>query len=138
VAVVTGATDGLGASIALTLGEQAANVVVAYTNSPSDVEPIIQAIRSQGKGGAIGVKADVSTIEGGKILIEETLKTFGKIDILVLNAGRTGSKGLTDLDETFFDANFAANVKAPLFLAKHVAPILPSRTSHASFSFLEC
>lgn len=55
------------------------------------------------------------------------MKTFGRVDILVLNSGLMGSKTLSELDESFYDTHFDTNVKAPLFLAKAVAPLLPSR-----------
>lgn len=109
------------------MGEQGANVVVNYVNDVAAAEEVVQAIRSQGKGGAIAVRADSSTLEGGKLLLDEAVKTFGKIDILVLNAGIMGSKTLSEVDEAFFDQHFNINVKAPLFLAKAVAPLLPSR-----------
>lgn len=57
------------------------------------------------------------------------MKTFGKIDILVLNAGVMGSKTLAEIDEAFFDSHFDINVKAPLFMAKAAAAILPARES---------
>ncbi|KAJ3511433.1 hypothetical protein NLJ89_g4101 [Agrocybe chaxingu] len=126
VAVVTGSARSTGAAVAKYLGEQGANVVVNYVNDASLADGVVQAIRSQGKGGAIAVKADTATLEGGQHLLDETMKTFGKIDILVLNAGTWGAKTLAETDEAFFDAQFNTNVKAPLFLAKAAAPLLQS------------
>ena len=126
VAVVTGSSRSIGASIARCLGEHGANVVVNYVNDTKAANEVVQAIRSQGKGGAIAVKADASTVEGGQLLLDEAMKTFGKIDILVLNAGIMGSRTLAELDEAFYESHFNINVKAPLFLAKAVAPILPA------------
>lgn len=102
-------------------------MVVNYVTDSSAAEDIVKNIRSQGKGGAIAVGADATTVEGGQLLLQETLKTFGKVDILVLNAGLMESKTIADMDETFFDTQFNVNVKAPLFLAKAVAPYLPNR-----------
>ena len=110
------------------LGEHGANVVVNYINDAKAADDVVQSIRSQGKGGAIAVKADASTVEGGQLLLQEALKTFGKVDILVLNAGIAGRRTLAEIDEAFFDAHFCANVKAPLFMAKTAVPLLSSRT----------
>ncbi|KAH6893737.1 hypothetical protein BKA70DRAFT_1323940 [Coprinopsis sp. MPI-PUGE-AT-0042] len=114
VAVVTGSGRSTGAAIAQGLGEQGANVVVNYVHDARSAEETVQAIRSHGKGGAIAVQANTATIEGGQFLIDEAMKTFGRIDILVLNAGIMGSKTLAELDEM------------PLFMVKRVAPLLPS------------
>ncbi|KAF9525863.1 hypothetical protein CPB83DRAFT_896616 [Crepidotus variabilis] len=133
VAVVTGSSRSTGAAIARCLGEHGANVVVNFVTDSLAADEVVQSIRSQGKGGAIAVKADASTVEGGRYLLDEALKTFGKVDILVLNSGIMGSKTLGDVDEAFFDTQFAINVKAPLFLAKAVAPLLPSHGGRIIF-----
>ncbi|KAF8182336.1 hypothetical protein BJ912DRAFT_1061807 [Pholiota molesta] len=111
VAVVTGSSRSIGAAIARSLGEQGANVVVNYVQDSAAADEVVQAIRSQGKGGAIAIRADTSTLQGGQTLLAEAVKTFGKVDILVLNAGIMGSRTLAE---------------APLFLAKAAASILPS------------
>ncbi|KDR83214.1 hypothetical protein GALMADRAFT_134701 [Galerina marginata CBS 339.88] len=133
VAVVTGSSRSIGAAIAKCLGENGASVVVNYVNDANAAEEVVQAIRSQGKGGAIAVKADTSNLEGGQHLIDETMKTFGRIDILVLNAGIMGSKTLSEVDEPFFDSHFDINVKSPLFMAKAVAPLLPPNSGRIIF-----
>lgn len=127
---MTGSSRSIGAAIAKSLGEHGANVVVNYVSDEKSAEEVVQAIRAQGKGGAISVKADTSSLEGGQHLLHEAIRTFGKIDILVLNAGIMGSKTLSELDEPFYDSHFNINVKAPLFMAKAVAPLLPSRKSY--------
>jgi 3-oxoacyl-[acyl-carrier protein] reductase len=127
VAVVTGSSRSTGAAIAKCLGEHGANVVVNYVNDTSAAEEVVKVIRSQGKGGAIAVKADASNVEGGKVILDEAVKTFGRVDILVLNTGIMEGKTLENLDEATFNAQFHINVKAPLFLVKAAAPLLPSR-----------
>ena len=127
VALVTGSSRSMGASIAKALAEQGVNVVVNYGHDPNPAAEVIREIKSLGKGDAIAVKADAATIEGGKVLLEETMQVFGRLDILILNAGIMGSKVLQDVDEAFFDAHFNANVKGPLFLVKEAARILPTR-----------
>lgn len=72
------------------------------------------------------MQADVSSLAGAQHLLEETVKAFGKLDILVLNAGIMGSRVLADIDEQFFDSHIAINVKGPLFMTKAAAPLLPA------------
>lgn len=88
VALITGSSRSIGAAIAQKLASDGANVVVNYVSNASAADQVVQSIESQnGKGKAIAVKADAGTIEGGKVLLDETLKAWGKVDILVLNAG---------------------------------------------------
>ncbi|EKM79593.1 hypothetical protein AGABI1DRAFT_74703 [Agaricus bisporus var. burnettii JB137-S8] len=124
VAVVTGSSRSIGAAIARALGAEGANVVVNYANDANAAKTVVDSIKSVGKGNAIAVKANVSTIRGGQSLIDAAVQEWGKIDILVLNADIMGSKMLTDVDEGFFDSHFQTNVKAPLFMVKHAIPHL--------------
>jgi len=126
VAVVTGSSRSIGAAIAQRLAEDGANVIINYINNSYAADQVINAINSKGKGKAVGVKADVSSVAGANILLEETMKAFGKLDILVLNAGIMGSKVLADVDEEFFDSHIRINVKGPLFLTKAAVPLLPA------------
>ncbi|KAJ7506917.1 hypothetical protein B0H11DRAFT_1973368 [Mycena galericulata] len=124
IAVITGSSRSIGAAIAKHMGEQGAKVVVNYVNDGKSADEVVSAIKSKG-GEAVAVRSDASTIAGGQHLIDKAVKAFGGIDILVLNAGIMGSKVLEDIDEAFYDAQFATNVKGPLFLAKSAAPLLP-------------
>ncbi|KAG6872587.1 hypothetical protein C0995_008655 [Termitomyces sp. Mi166 len=119
VAIVTGSSRGIGASIALRLAED------DITNAKR-AEDVVTEINYKGKGTAVAIQADASTIAGGNQLVEETIKVFGKVDILVCNAGIMGSRPLADVDEKFFDDHINSNVKGPLFLAQAIAPLLPS------------
>lgn len=113
--------------------QDGANVVVNYVANPQAAGEVVNAINSLGKGKAVAVQADVSSITGANSLLEETIKAFGQLDILVLNAGIMGSKVLADVDEQFFDSHIAINVKGPLFLTKAAAPLLPPGTFPTSF-----
>ncbi|ETW81352.1 hypothetical protein HETIRDRAFT_173037 [Heterobasidion irregulare TC 32-1] len=127
VAIVTGSSRSIGASIATKLAADGASVVINYV-SPSSAPlaaHLVAQIKSSGTGDAVAVKADLSTLEGGQRLLAEALRAFGKLDVLVLNAGIMGSRVLQDVDEAFFDAHFDINVKGPLFLTKAAAPLLP-------------
>ncbi|KAJ7704868.1 hypothetical protein B0H17DRAFT_920851, partial [Mycena rosella] len=120
IAVITGSSRSIGAAIAKNMGEQGAKVVVNYVNDSKAADEVVSAIKAT-SGSAVAVKADASTIAGGQYLIDETIKAFGGIDILVLNAGFMGTGILADVDEASYDAHFATNVKGPLFLAKAAA-----------------
>lgn len=128
VAIVTGSSRSIGAAIAKRLAEDGANVIINFISNSYAADEVVNAINSEGKGKAVGVKADVSSIAGINTLLEETVKAFGKLDILVLNAGIMGSRVLADVDEQFFDSHIRINVKGPLFLAKAAAPLLPAGT----------
>ncbi|KAJ6471724.1 hypothetical protein C8R47DRAFT_1297003 [Mycena vitilis] len=124
IAVITGSSRSIGAAIAKHMGAQGAKVVVNYVSNAKAADEVVSAITAA-KGSAVAVKADTSTIAGGQHLLDEAVKAFGGVDILVLNAGIMGNKVLADVDEAFYDAHFATNVKGPLFLAKAAAPLLP-------------
>ncbi|KAF5383121.1 hypothetical protein D9615_005054 [Tricholomella constricta] len=126
VAIVTGSSRGIGAAIARRLADEGANVTVNYVNNPKLAEDLVNEINAKGKGGAVAVKANASTIYGGKNLVDETIRAYGRVDILICNAGIMGSKPLADVEEDFFDDHINSNVKGPLFLAKAVAPLLPT------------
>src|SRR5688572_32605618 len=88
VAIVTGASRGIGRAVALELAKRGAAVVVNYRGSTDAANEVVQAIESQG-GKAKAVQSDVSDYAQSEALIKDTIDTFGKIDILVNNAGTT-------------------------------------------------
>jgi len=126
VAIVTGSSRGIGAGIAKRLANEGASVVVNYVNDAKAADEIVQEIKASQKGDAVAIKANAATLDGGKVLLDQTLKAYGKLDILICNAGIMGSKPLADVDEEFYDAHMLSNVKAPLFLAKAATAHLPA------------
>ncbi len=88
VAIITGASRGIGRAIALALAAEGAKVVVNYAASSAAAEQVVAAIAESG-GDAIALQADVSQAEQVDALINQTLEKFGRIDILVNNAGIT-------------------------------------------------
>ncbi len=86
VAIVTGASKGIGAGIAEKLGAEGASVIVNYATSKAGADAVVKRIQAKG-GKAIAVQADVSKPEDIARLFTETKSTFGRLDILVNNAG---------------------------------------------------
>jgi 3-oxoacyl-[acyl-carrier protein] reductase len=109
VAVVTGASKGIGAAIAEHLAAAGAAVVVNYTSSRAGAEAIVQRIRQAG-GKAVAVQADVSKPDDIRRRFAETKKAFGKLDILVNNAGMYEFAPLEAISTEHFHKQFDLNV----------------------------
>ena len=109
VAVVTGASKGIGASIAKQLGSEGAAVVVNYASSKEGADRVVAEIKKNG-GKAIAVKGDVSKQKDIQNLFAETKKQFGRLDILVNNAGVYEFTPIGDVTETHFRKLFDINV----------------------------
>jgi 3-oxoacyl-[acyl-carrier protein] reductase len=120
VAVVTGASKGIGAAIATKLGTEGASVVVNYVSDQAGANAVVKKIESAGSK-AIAVKADVSKEEGVQHLFEETKKAFGNIDILVNNAGVYEFRPLADIDLQHFRKHFDLNVFGLLLTTREAA-----------------
>lgn len=109
VAVVTGASKGIGAAIAERLGREGASVVVNYASDKTGADKVTEKIRSAGSS-AVSVQADVSKRTDIQKLFRESVAAFGKIDILVNNAGVYEFRPLESIDETHFQKHFDLNV----------------------------
>ena len=109
VAVVTGASKGIGAAIAKALSAAGAAVVVSYSASKEDADRVVADIKAKG-GKAIAVKGDVAKADDMGRLFEETKKTFGGLDILVNNAGIYRFARLEEITENEFHQHFNINV----------------------------
>ena len=122
VAIVTGGSRGIGRAIALELARLGHAVVVNYSTSETAAEEVATEITSA-CGQAIAVRADVANSADRKSLVERTLAHFGRLDVLVNNAGITspGRKDLLEATEESWDAVFATNLKGPFFLSQLAA-----------------
>jgi 3-oxoacyl-[acyl-carrier protein] reductase len=119
VAVVTGASKGIGAAIARQLAANGAAVVVNYGSSKSGADKVVAEITSAG-GKAVAVQADMAKAADIDRLFAETKKSFGRLDILVNNAGIYGFSPLEDVTEDYFHKQFNLNVLG-LILASQAA-----------------
>ena len=113
VAVVTGASRGIGRGIAERLAKDGATIVVNYTKRAGEAEKVVSGIKGQG-GNALAVQADVSKVEDIKRLFQETKKVYGRLDILVNNAGIPGDAFLEmasqEMVQEVFDTNTLGSV----------------------------
>jgi len=113
VAVVTGASKGIGASIAKHFAAEGAKVVVNYASSKESADSVVKAITDNG-GIAIAVQADVSNEADVTRLFEETQKAYGGLDILVNNAVAQGYAPIEDISVAAFHQSFNVNVLGPV------------------------
>jgi len=117
VAVVTGASKGIGAAIARKFGAEGADVVVNYATDKAGAGIVVKDIESAGAK-AVAVKANVADPKDVNLLFAEAKKTFGKIDILVNNAGVYEFRPLEQIDEQHFRKHFDLNVLGLLLSTK--------------------
>lgn len=118
VALITGASKGIGAGIAKAYANEGAAVVVNYANSREGADQVVNEINAAG-GKAIAVQANIENADDVKRLFEETVKAFGKLDILVNNAGIYSFAGIEDITEESFHRMFNINVLGSIFTIQH-------------------
>ncbi|WDS34727.1 glucose 1-dehydrogenase [Pseudoxanthomonas sp.] len=109
VAVVTGASKGIGAGIALALAAEGASVVVNYASSRSGADAVVARIIQAG-GQAVAVQADVSQLDQAQSLVAAAVEHFGQLDILVNNSGVYEVAPLEDISAAHFRRQFDVNV----------------------------
>ncbi len=120
VAIVTGASRGIGAAIARELGAHRINVAVNYASKADEAAGVVEFIEKKG-GKAIAVKASVDSASDLDRLFEQTLSKFGRLDILVNNAGIGATAPLDQVTGQLIDAAFATNVKGMLLASQRAA-----------------
>jgi len=133
VALVTGASRGIGRAIALALGEEEFNVIVNYAGNKQAADEVCAMIEASGARSR-AIQADISKPDDRKNLVNETLGTFGRIDLLVNNAGVAPTKradilSVADANEESFDRLININLKGPYFLTQLVANQMTSQKS---------
>lgn len=120
VALVTGASRGIGRAAAERLAAEGCEVLVNYARSACEAEATVAAIRERG-GTATAMQADMGVVEDVERLFADTLAEFGRLDILVANAGTCTFKPLIDTSEEDFDHMFAVNAKGVYFCLREAA-----------------
>ncbi|MCJ1455551.1 hypothetical protein MMC28_005906 [Mycoblastus sanguinarius] len=118
VALVTGASRGIGAGIALELGARKASVIVNYVKGKDGADKIVEQIEALGSK-AVAIQADVSKVLEITKLFEEAKAHFGKINIVCSNSGMESFDKTEDITEERFDLVFGLNIRAQFFVGQH-------------------
>ncbi|MGO8988415.1 MAG: glucose 1-dehydrogenase [bacterium] len=126
VAVISGASRGIGHASALALADAGANVVVA-SRKIADLEPVAEEVKAKGVK-SMAIAAHIAKVEDSKALTEQVMKTFGRIDILMNNAGTNPYYGpIMDQDEKTYDITMNVNLKGLFFLSQLAARIMKAQ-----------
>lgn len=133
VILVTGASRGIGASIAHQLAKAGAKVIVNYAGSKAAAEETVKEIIAQG-GDAISLQADVSNSAAVKTMFDAAINHYGRIDVLVNNAGIMITKLLKDTTDEDFSQQFDVNVKGTFNTMREAATRLADHGSIINFS----
>jgi 3-oxoacyl-[acyl-carrier protein] reductase len=123
VAIVTGASRGIGYAIAKRFAREGAKVVINYNSSKSGATKLLREIRKSGGEGMI-VKADVSNSKEVNEMVKKTLDEYGRVDILVNNAGVMYTETFLDADDDVWDKTIDVNLKGAYLCSKAVAPAM--------------
>ena len=123
IALVTGASRGIGAAVALTLARAGASVAVNYRERADDAETVVAKIAASG-GRAVAVAADVSQSADVAAMVDAVTKVLGPIDILINNAGMAIVRGVDDLTEAEFDLTISVNLKSAFLCTQAVLPAM--------------
>jgi NAD(P)-dependent dehydrogenase (short-subunit alcohol dehydrogenase family) len=131
ISLVTGASTGIGAATALALARGGSSVAVHFNRSELEARGVVERITSAG-GKARAFKADLSEPSGPDGLVKSVLGHFGRIDLLVNNAGSMiGRRTLLEITDEFWDKVFATNVSSVIGMVRAAAPDMISRCSGA-------
>lgn len=125
VAIVTGASKGIGAAIAERLAADGAAIVVNYSRNAADADAVVGRITAAG-GRALAVKANLAEVSAIQPLIDATLQSFGQLDILINNAGVYAPDSLDTLSAETFEWHFNLNVRGLLLMTQAAARLLPA------------
>lgn len=123
VALVTGAGRRVGRTIALEFARRGATVAVHYRSSKAEAEAVVAEIASSG-GVARAFGADLEKVSEIETMVADTLRAFGRLDIVVNSASIFFRRKFEDVTEEDWDQNLDTNLKAPFFLAKFAAPAM--------------
>ena len=124
IALVTGASRGIGRATASAVAEAGAHVLVHYGRSAEDAESLVADIRSKG-GRADAIRADLGNADGATLLAREVRQIVGeRLDVLVSNAGISKAATIGGHTVEDFDNLFATNVRGPFFLVQQLLPFL--------------
>lgn len=126
VALITGASRGIGRAISKIFALEGARMAINYNKSKKDALSLVEEIKNQG-GEVLLVKADVSKSDEVKRMVQKTVENFDRIDILVNNAGILIPVTFLDTTEEIWDKTMEVNIKSAFLCSKEIAPIMLSQ-----------
>ncbi|NTU28419.1 SDR family oxidoreductase [Bacillus tequilensis] len=132
-AIVTGASRGIGRVIAEQLADLGIKVAVNFSSSPEKAEEAVEGIKKKG-GEAVAIQADLSKVAGVESLFTKTIEAFGKVDILINNAGVNIYKPIEEVTEEDFDKQFNLNVKGTFFACQQAMKYMEEKGRIINFS----
>jgi len=112
--IVTGGNSGIGEAIVIAAAREGANIVIDYVAHPDETTSLVDRIEKEG-GKAIGVDADVSQAAGLQHMVQTAVDSFGRLDVIVNNAGIETRTGILDTTEEDFEKVMAVNLKSAFF-----------------------
>ena len=130
IVLVTGGTRGIGRAIALEFGRKGAKLVVNYTSSEEKARALVSELAEMGCE-AVAIQADVSKAEDAERLVSEAVKAFGRVDVLVNNAGITRDNLLIRMKESDWDEVMNVNLKGAFLMSKAVGKLMLKQRSGA-------
>ncbi|XOK59074.1 SDR family oxidoreductase [Paenibacillus elgii] len=133
VAIVTGSSRGIGRVIAERLAGLGAKVAINYAGSPEKAAEVVAGIVQKG-GHATAIRADLGKVSDIEQLFARTIAEFGKVDILINNAGLMLNKPLSDVTESDFEQQFAVNVKGTFFACQQAMEHMENNGRIVNFS----
>jgi 3-oxoacyl-[acyl-carrier protein] reductase len=133
VALVTGASRGIGAAVAKQLANAGAKVIINYAGDRKTAERVVSEIKNMG-GDALAIQADVSSPEEVRVLFDKAIAHYGRIDVLVNNAGIMINSLIKDTTDTDFTRQFDVNVKGVFHTLREAATKLADNGSIINFS----
>lgn len=132
-AIVTGASRGIGRRIAEQLAGLGASTVVNYSGSREQANEVVEGIKKNG-GKAVAVQADISKLQDIERLFAEAIEQYGRVDILINNAGLMVTKPIAEVTEDDFDRHFTINVKGTYFSCQQAMKYMENNGRIVNFS----
>nr|WP_286674280.1 MULTISPECIES: SDR family oxidoreductase [unclassified Clostridium] len=126
IAIVTGSSRGIGRGIAIELAKEGASVIINYSKDDDGANETLQEIKYVGGYGVL-YKCDISSYEESEKLVQHTIEKFGKVDILINNAGKSNIGLFMDLTKEDIDNLLNTNLIGAMYLTKHVIKDMISR-----------
>jgi 3-oxoacyl-[acyl-carrier protein] reductase len=128
VTLITGASRGIGAATAIKFAEAGSSVVVHYFSHEAEAGRVVAEVRSRGRQ-AIAVRADVSRFEDVRALFDRTIEEFGRLDVVVANAGIWKGSAIDELDESAWEETIDVNLKGIYACCHFAAKLMKKRRS---------